>query len=33
LVVIKEGSGVVKTEAFKRSTAPAPLAARLKPAK
>jgi hypothetical protein len=33
LVVIKEGSGVIKTEAFKRSTAATPLAARLKPAK
>ena len=33
LVVIKEGSGVIKTEAFKKSTAATPLAARLKPAK
>jgi hypothetical protein len=33
LVVIKEGSGVIKTEAFKKSTAATPLAARLKLAK
>jgi hypothetical protein len=33
LVVIKEGAGVIKTEAFKKSVAAAPLAARLKRAK